>query len=126
MDEIKKLPKEALKFGKIAFIIGIFIAVFSGAISGYTERSVSIYVVSILVILGLIIGLINITQQETPNFLFAGLVLFLISILGKEFLLSVDIFGPYLSGILNTMITLFIPAMIMASLKMIWDYSKDQ
>lgn len=126
MDEIKKLPKEALKFGKISFIIGIFIAVFAGAISGYTERSVSIYIVSILVILGLIIGLINITQQETPNFLFAGLVLFLISILGKEFLLSVDIFGPYLSGILNTMITLFIPAMIMASLKMIWDYSKDQ
>lgn len=126
MDEKKEvLSKNIVKAGKLAFIVGMVIAVMSGLYIGYTGEGLNKFVISILILIGFIIGLINITPKETVPFIVSVISIFLVLSLGGDFLKVVDIFGPYFDGILKSMMILFIPSMIIVSLKTIWDYAAD-
>ena len=126
MDEKKEaVPKNMAKIGRISFVVGMIIALLSGLYIGYTAEGLNKFVISILIILGFIIGLINVTQKETVPFIVAVISIFLVLSLGGDFLKVVDTFGPYFDGILKTMMILFIPSMIIVALKIIWDYAVD-
>jgi hypothetical protein len=126
MDEKKEaIPKSMVKIGKISFIVGMIIALLSGLYIGYTGEGLNKFVISLLIILGFIIGLINVTQKETVPYIVAVISIFLVLSLGGDFLKVVDTFGPYFDGILKSMMILFIPSMIIVALKIIWDYAVD-
>src|SRR3989338_9433618 len=69
--------------GSWAFLLGVFVAVIAGALL-LTDKSnpALTTVTSFLVLLGTIVGLLNITTKETNAFLLAAVSLVLVTALG--------------------------------------------
>ena len=110
------------KVGSWAFIIGVVIAIFVGIFGGNGSATAT----SILIVLGLIVGFLNVTGRETTPFLLAALVLVIVSKFGGDTLANVATIGTYLSGILGAMMTFVIPATIIVALKAIWALAHDE
>lgn len=123
--EKKYLSKVLANVGNWAFLAGMTLAVLTGLYIGYNHSTINKYVASLLILTGLIVGLINITQKETIPFITAVISIFLLRVLGGDFLDTVEIFGPYIYSLLTTMMILFIPAMMIVALKIIWDFAVD-
>ncbi|MAG38938.1 hypothetical protein CMO90_02510 [Candidatus Woesearchaeota archaeon] len=102
-------------FGSWAFLIGFVITIFFGLV-GITD-----VIAWILVVLGLIIGFLNVSKKETKNFLFGSTVLVLVSALGSEAMKIIPIIG----NVLNAFLLLFIPATIIVALKSVFELVKD-
>lgn len=112
-----------IKIGSWAFIIGIVIALIAGIFSKGTGNAIT---TSVLIVLGLIVGFLNVTGKETTPFLLATVSLVLVSALGGNILGQVATVGPYLQGVLSSMMTFVIPATIIVALKAIWALAHDE
>lgn len=99
--------------GGWAFLIGVILAV----IFAFFD---TMNLAWIIVVLGLIIGLLNISEQETQKFLTAGVILVLVGWLAG------DMFEPimYLSEIFNNLVALFAPAVVVVALKSVFEMAK--
>lgn len=67
------MPEE--KWGEWAFLVGVLLALLVGLFSGYIGAENLPIVFGILTILGLIVGLLNITEKEVNSFLIAAIAL---------------------------------------------------
>ena len=75
-------------------------------------------VVVILIILGLIIGFVNVTAKETSLFLLATIALVVVGqVFGPLSVLSI---GKYLDQILSYVATLMAPAAVIVAIKALW------
>lgn len=118
--KIEKITKYTLnKAGAWAFIFGIILAMFAGF------WTLTPLMISALIVLGLIVGFLNIEIHQTNNFLFTTLVLVLISSLGGSLLGQVAVIGPTLSSIFSAIVTFVIPAAIIVALKAIYLHAKE-
>ena len=104
------------KIGFWAFIIGLILAVIAGLITANKDPNAAVIVV--LIILGLIIGLLNITGKEIMLFLVATIALIVTGHVFQS--LTVLNLGKYLDQILNYVATLMAPAAVVASIKALW------
>lgn len=111
------------KVGSWAFIIGILVAVIVGIFSAGTGSPVT---TTVLIVLGLIVGFLNVTGRETTPFLLAALSLVLVAKFGGEVLGAIATIGPYLQGTLNAIMTFVIPATIIVALKAIYALAHDE
>jgi hypothetical protein len=101
------------KIGFFAFIAGLVIALAAGIFS--PQNAV---VIVVLIILGLVIGFLNVSKKETMLFLVATIALIVV---GHVFApLAVLSLGKYLDQILGYVATLMAPAAIVAAVKAIW------
>jgi hypothetical protein len=66
--------KDQAKYGQWAFLGGMVIAIIVGLASGFLGGSLPI-VLGVLAVLGLIVGLLNITEKEVTPFLIATIAL---------------------------------------------------
>lgn len=105
------------KLGSWAFLIGVILAVIFGFLGSLSENQVLIY---ILVVLGLIVGLLNIAEDEVEPFLMAGAVLVIVSYFGKDVVSSVEI----IARILQALSVLFVPATIIVALKHVFTMAR--
>lgn len=110
----KAKPVNLDLIGKLAFIVGILL-VLIGGFAGIP------YMAVILVILGLVIGLLNITKKEITRLLIAGIGLLLVGTAGLELLPAV---GVYVINILKNLVALIAPAVLVASVKEIYDVAR--
>ena len=114
------MAKSKLKTGAIgswAFLIGVILAVILGLLG-----MVSGIWVTIIVVLGLIVGLLNVTDEEAMPFLMSGAVLIIASSLGQnEALASI----PYIKGVLDAMLLIFVPATIIVAVKNVFSLAKN-
>ncbi len=105
------------KIGFWAFIIGLILSLIGGIVAAQNNA-----IVIILVILGIIIGLLNITAKETLLFLVATVALIVV---GRVFEpLTVLSLGKYLDQILGYVATLMAPAAVIAAIKALWAVGK--
>jgi hypothetical protein len=105
------------KVGFWAFIIGLILCV----IGGFAWPSNNGIVIALL-ILGLIIGFLNVTAKETMLFLVATIALM---VTGRVFEpLSVLSLGEHLDNVLSYVATLVAPAAIIAAIKALWTVGK--
>ena len=111
------------KVGSWSFLLGVLIAIIGGAIS---PGGLTTIITSVLIVLGLISGLLNVTQKETTKFLLAAVSLAIITAFGGEVLSAVARIGLYLEGILASILTFVIPAAIVVSLKSIYSLAADE
>ena len=109
----KKNKKTTL--GSWAFLIGVIFAVI------FMFVTVTSWLPWLLVVLGLIIGLLNITDKEVQPFLMAGLVLVLVSYFGGQGLSTIS----YLGNLMNNLLMLFVPATIVVALKSVFVLAKN-
>ncbi len=115
------------KLGAWAFILGVVIAIIAGLASGAIIGYAGI-VALVLVILGLAVGFINVSDKDITNFLIAAIALIAI---GTTSLASLNVLfagPPGLGTVLTTMlqnIAIFVaPATLVVSLKAVYNLSK--
>jgi hypothetical protein len=105
------------KIGFWAFIIGLLLALIGGLVAPNNAT-----VVVILVILGLIVGLLNISGKETMLFLVATIALIVAA--GAFAPLSIGSIGDKLDDMVRLVATFMAPAAVVASIKAIWAVGK--
>ena len=109
------------KVGSWAFIVGVVIALIVGVFESTPLTT------SILIILGLIVGFLNVTGRETTPFLLAAVSLVIISEFGGNTLGGVaGTLGLVLERILTSLMTFVIPATIIVALKAIYALAHDE
>ena len=110
------------KIGEWAFILVVLIAIIAGigqgvgVFAGYGD-----WISVILIILGLIIGFMNITEKETTSFLIATMALLLVGTAGLE---KIEIIKNYIAPILLNIATAVAPAALIVALKAIVELAK--
>ncbi len=102
--------------GGWAFLIGVLLAIIIGA--GWIKASNG-WTIGFLVI-GLIIGLLNIADEETTPFLMSGVILIIASSLGNDSLGSIG----WVSGILNSLLAIFVPATIVVAIRNVFSLAR--
>lgn len=102
--------------GGWAFIIGVIIAV----LIGLFDPSNSLWL-GILVVIGLIVGFLNVTSAESTDFLLAAVALVVVAALGGDVLKDVSL----LSNVLGTMMALVVPATVIVALKAIYSLARS-
>jgi hypothetical protein len=107
------------KLGHYSFIIGVILAIVLGLVSLGTA---TVWLSSLLVILGLLVGFINVSGKETREFLMVSAVLIIAAGVGgaSNTLGSVQAVGPYLSGVFTQVLAFVVPATVVVCLKDIW------
>lgn len=100
--------------GKWAAIIGLLLVVL-GDFIGIP------FTATILVILGLIVGFLNITKKEVSRLLVAGIGLLLVGTAGVELLPFV---GVYIIGMLKNLVALVAPAILVVGVKEVYEVAK--
>ena len=111
--------------GSWAFLLGVFVAIIAGALL-LTDKSnpALTTVTSFLVLLGTIVGLLNVTTKETNSFLLAAVVLVLVSGFGITVYSDVLRIGPYLQAMLVAILEFVVPATIVVALKAIFSLAE--
>lgn len=107
------------EIGGYAFIVGVLIAV----IAGFVTLSATL-VTEALVVLGIIVGLINVTEKETQQFLVATVSLVIVSSLAGTGLNTVPVIGLQLQKILMGIMTFVTPAVVIVALKQIYSIAR--
>lgn len=106
--------------GAIAFFVGMILAVAGGI---FAQGNGSI--ILILVILGIIVGFLNITSKEVVPFLVAAIALVVVGNGGFASLDTIILgLGKALDGIVGYIGTFMIPAAIINAVKVVWQLAK--
>ncbi len=113
---MKKRKKNV--FGAWAFLVGVVLAL---AVGIFSDLTTNVWLMGLLVIIGLIIGLLNISSKEVSPFLMSGVVLIIASAFSAGALSVIPKAVDILSGIL----ALFVPATIVVAIKNVFMMAKN-
>lgn len=102
--------------GKWAFLVGIILAVILGLL-GPVSGTWAI----VLVVIGLIIGLLNVAEKEVMPFLMSGAILIIASALGGSVMASI----PYVGTILDAILAVFVPATVIVAIKHVFNLARN-
>jgi hypothetical protein len=109
-------PEKLALAGKWAFIIGLVLAVVAGILFEAEE-----WVFWILAVLGVTVGLLNVTQADTQGFLLAAIGF----LLSATALNLIPIVGETLSSILEYVAAFVAGAMIVVALKALFETGRQ-
>lgn len=112
----------ANKMGQWAFIIGIISAVLVGLFPKNWLGLVTL----VLVVLGLIVGFLNVTEKEATPFLIASIALLAIGNATDSLkVIPPQVLGDFLAAAVNNIAAFVTPAAILVAVKAIWALAKD-
>jgi len=111
----KKSGMSTGKLGAWAFLVGIILAIVFAFVPFGT------WLPWTLVIIGLVVGLLNIAEAEVQPFLIAGAILVIVSAFGSDVMSTI----LYLQNILNNILLLFVPATIVVALKSVFSLARN-
>lgn len=102
--------------GTWLFIIGLVIAIISGF------WALNALWTAILIIIGLVVGLLNVSLKEAQTFLLASVAIVIVSFFGGDILSNVWV---GLQRMLYAIIVLIIPATIVVAIKQLFAIAKN-
>jgi len=102
--------------GSWAFLLGVILAVILGVLGNFG----AVWTI-VLVIIGLLVGLLNITEKEVMPFLVSGIILIIASALGGSVFYDVQSLG----NILDALLLIFIPAVIIVAIKNVFNLAEN-
>jgi len=112
--------------GAYAFLVGVIFAVIMGLSQKLFDITYSNTPYAFLVILGIVIGFLNVGDRDSMTFLIASLSLVIVSGFGQSALIYVSNI-PFLSSltaILAALLVMFVPATIIVALKVVFNLAK--
>lgn len=110
------------KIGSWAFLIGVLLAIVLGAMGAMSQM-----IGVILIVLGLIVGFLNITGKEAHSYLIAGVSLVIVTSLSAGMLASIEgLIMERLVMILNAINLMFVPATILVAIKSVFSMARDK
>jgi len=111
--------------GAWAFLIGVVLALAAGILS---FGELSQLMLAVLVILGVIVGFINVSSKDVNTFLMAALSLVIVSFAGLQGIVDAEILnieiGKMVSATLGSLLVLLVPATIIVALKSLFSISQ--
>lgn len=111
------------RVGGWAFILGIVIAIIAGLIAGYLDIVTAGYIALVLVILGLIIGFLNLNDKEMQPFLIAAIALMLMQMSAGGLVLLdkvINGLGTILASMVSNIAVFVMPAALVVALKAVY------
>ncbi|MEM2954351.1 MAG: hypothetical protein QW625_00130 [Candidatus Nanoarchaeia archaeon] len=105
------------KIGHYLFLLGVLLAIVFGLIWPGVG-----YLAALLAVIGIVVGLLNITAAETKEFLIAVVAL----IVAANSFALVPLLGTLVLEILKYLIALFAPAAVIVALIAIWKLAKTK
>jgi hypothetical protein len=113
---LKMAKKRGKNFvGSWAFLIGVILALILGFMGDLSPT-----IVWVLFVIGLIVGLLNIGDEETHPFLMSGLVLIIAGAFGGEILTIV----PALNRMFEALLVIFVPATVIVAIRHVFSLAK--
>lgn len=110
------------KLGEWAFIIGVVMAILFGFIPSEWEGMATL----VLVVLGLVVGFLNISEKESTPFLIAAAALMITGSAGSTLsLIPPAALGSFLQSAVTKIGVFVVPAAIVVALKAIQSLAKD-
>ncbi len=106
------------KVGSWSFIAGVVIAVLFGVWGGTADGNLGL----LLVVLGLLVGILNVGAKESTSFLVAAVALILAGNAGLENLPAI---GVFLGNILANVKVFVAPAAVFIAVKEVYDLAKS-
>jgi len=110
------------KVGEWAFIIGVLLAVVFGLVPSNARVLDPSTVSTVLVVLGIVVGLLNIQKRESSGFLLATLVLMVAKTAGLE---TLPFAGAFLGAVFANLALLVAPAAVIVALKAVFSLAKN-
>lgn len=117
--------------GAWAFLVGVILALVVGIssvlipVSFIVKHNMTVY--AILVLLGLMVGFLNVTGRESQTFMIAGAVLVIVSKFGMDSvtgsLIGLSI-GTAVSSVFTALLVMFVPATIVVALKSVFSIAQ--
>lgn len=101
--------------GAWTFVVGVVIAVLFAFLGDLTPT-----LAWILVVVGLVVGFLNIADDETQPFLMSGAVLIIAAYFGSGTVEIIPVFG----GMLSNLLLIFVPATIIVALKNVFGMAR--
>ena len=114
------------QIGNYSFIIGVIIAVVLG-LAAPKLGTATAWLWSLLIVLGLVVGFLNVSGKETKEFLWVTVALVVVAFAGSAQINSwsnVQFIGPYLKGIFDAILAFVVPATVVVGLKDVWELAK--
>ena len=105
------------QIGDWAFIGGVLLAIVLGIAGTYVTAYENL-ISQVLIVLGLIVGIVNVKQKQAVDFLVAGIALLAI---GGAGLGNIDYIGAPLASIVTSIGAFVAPAAVIVALKAIYD-----
>lgn len=113
----------AAKIGQWAFIVGVILAVVFGFLKAGNWAGI---VTLVLVVAGLIVGFLNVTEKETTPFLVASIALMATSVANLEVINDlVPNVGTWLQSIVGNFAVLIAPAAVVVALKAVHSLAQE-
>ena len=112
------------KIGEWAFNIGVVIALVLGFVSSKLSVDMQGWLAAALVLMGIIVGAMNVTGAETKDFLLVAAVLILAAT-GATTLKAIPMVGDYLVQTFAYLMIFIVPATLVVALKAVYRMSKD-
>ena len=110
------------KMGQWAFVIGVVLAILFGFIPQDWEGMATL----VLVILGLVVGFLNVSERESTPFLIAAAALMITGSAGTTLsLIPPQALGTFLQSAVGKIVVFVAPAAIVVALKSIQSLAKD-
>jgi len=107
--------------GSWAFLAGVVLAVVAGILAAINVIDLnSVMLASVLMVLGAIVGLLNVTRKETGSFLLAGVSIIVASVFGAGVAMAV----PGVSSILGALLFIIVPSTIIVAIKSAFELAK--
>lgn len=107
--------------GSWAFLAGVVLAVVAGILAGMEIIDLnSALLASVLMALGAIVGLLNVTRKETSSFLLAGVSIIIASVFGAGVAMAV----PGVGSILGALLFIVVPATVIVGIKSAFELAK--
>jgi cytochrome bd-type quinol oxidase subunit 2 len=125
------MAKGSIQYGVWAFTIGMFLALFAGLFSSLLNlpNNVNGIIVAVLVVLGIAVGFLNVSKEETSSFLMSSvavmIALFTAGSAIAAMLSSLGIIGTVLQSLLSYINMFVFPATIVVAIKSIYALAKD-
>ncbi len=108
------------RVGGWAFILGVLVAIIAGLAAGMVVMYAG-YITLLLVVLGLIIGFLNIGDKEVQAFLVAAIALMAV---GTANLSAIPYIGMVLSYIVQNIAAFVAPAALVVALKAVYNIAR--
>ena len=103
--------------GGWAFLIGVLLALVLSFVSSMDSRWNAV-----LLVIGLIIGFLNVKGSEVQPFMMSGAVLIIASWFGVDVIQTTI---PFIGDMLNKLLIVFVPAVIVVSIRNVFMISRN-
>ena len=114
--------KSTNQIGSWAFTIGVVVALLLGLASSWFQPATQQWLAIALVVIGIIVGFLNVSGEETHQFLITAAILVFVSSQGAS---ALELVWAPLGDAFNSLMILFVPATIVVAVKAVFAIARD-